>query len=74
MERNMRQESVGTAVSTLIGVVLLLALIFLFVPFMTIWSLNVLFHLNIPFALDTWFAASWLGGLVGNSVFRRTKD
>lgn len=70
----MQDKSAETAVSTMIGAGLLLALIFVFVPFMTIWSLNVLFHLNIPFAVDTWVAASWLGGLVGHSVLRRTKE
>jgi len=29
-------------------------------PFLTIWSLNELFSLNINYNLKTWLAASWL--------------
>jgi hypothetical protein len=69
----MQDASTGTLVTTIIGAILVIALIFVLVPLMTIWSLNVLFHLNIPFAIDTWIAASWLGGLVGHRVFNNSK-
>lgn len=30
-------------------------------PFVTIWSLNTLFSLAIPYTLETWAATVWLG-------------
>ena len=30
-------------------------------PFITIWSLNTLFGLAIPYTLETWGATVWLG-------------
>lgn len=40
--------------------ILLIAVAVLF-PFLTIWSLNTLFGLAIPFSIDTWAAVILLG-------------
>ena len=37
------------------GIIAFLALI-VFGPFITIWGLNTLFHLGIPYTLETYFA------------------
>lgn len=37
-------------------------------PFATIWSVNTLFGLTIPFTFDTWLASLILGGVVGGST------
>lgn len=37
-------------------------------PFATIWSINTLFGLAIPFTFDTWLASLILGGVVGGST------
>lgn len=50
---------------TAIGAVLVLALlVFVFgiIPIASIWALNTLFGLGIPYTLKTWFAALLLGG------------
>ena len=39
-------------------------LLIIFGPFLSIWAVNTLFGLTIPFTLKTWFAALVLGGLV----------
>ena len=44
----------------LLWLVLLIAITTLF-PLLTIWSLNTLCALNIPFTLDTWAAVILLG-------------
>jgi hypothetical protein len=44
----------------LLWLVLLVAVAVLF-PFLTIWSLNTLFGLAIPFTIDTWAAVILLG-------------
>jgi hypothetical protein len=41
-----------------VSVLVVLALIF--GPQITIWTLNTLFHLEIPITLATWFAMLWL--------------
>lgn len=35
------------------------------IPYFTIWSLNLLFHLEIPFNVETLAAALWLSVVVG---------
>ena len=45
----------------IIGIV---GLVIVFGPLLSIWSVNTLFGLTIPFSLKTWFAALVLGGLV----------
>ena len=43
--------------STLAGVGIITFILFLiFGPFMTIWGLNTLFKLDIPYTLETYFA------------------
>lgn len=36
-------------------------------PFATIWSINTLFGLTIPFTFDTWCASLILGSVVGGT-------
>jgi hypothetical protein len=36
-------------------------------PFITIWALNLLFGLAIPYNLATWAAALWVTSLVANN-------
>jgi hypothetical protein len=48
--------------------ILLVALVILG-PFITIWTLNTLFPaLAIPYTLETWLAALFLGGLITTNV------
>mgnify|MGYP003336924546 FL=1 len=42
------------------GILALLAVI-VFGPFITIWGLNTLFHLGIPYTLETYFAVIAVG-------------
>lgn len=52
----------------ILWLVILVAVATLF-PFLTIWSLNTLFGLTIPFTIDTWAAVILLGMfLKGNGV------
>jgi len=52
--------------------VLLVVLILGISPLITIWSINTLFHTNIPINLYTYFASLWLTGLVaGGSGVRK---
>jgi len=41
---------------TLVGIVVIVSLVLL-VPFLTIWSVNVLFSTNIPYTMETLAAA-----------------
>lgn len=50
---------------TVIGLVALAVVAFVFGPLLVIWSLNTLFPvLAIPYALETWFAAAVLNAMV----------
>jgi hypothetical protein len=51
----------------LIIAVIVIAIVVL-MPFATIWSINTLFGLTIPFTLDTWLASLILGGVVGGTT------
>ena len=46
--------------STLVGVFLAVIVIIVGAPLLTIWSLNTLFALAIPYTVTTWFATGWL--------------
>jgi hypothetical protein len=55
----------------MLKILLLIAFVILLIvlaPVATIWSLNTLFALNIPIGFDTWFAALFLGGVVGGTT------
>lgn len=55
----------------LMGITLIVALIIV-APLLTIWSLNTLFILGIPYNWETWASAAILfGGLFGPSIGRR---
>jgi hypothetical protein len=50
-------------------VILIVALFIVAGPLLVLWSLNTLFPvLAIPYAIETWFAALILGGLVKSRV------
>jgi hypothetical protein len=48
-------------------VAIVIALVVL-MPFATIWSINTLFGLTIPWTFDTWCASLILSGVVGGST------
>lgn len=48
------------------GAVLILMTLFLLIPFATIWSINVLFVLEIEYTVWTWLAMSWLLIILGS--------
>lgn len=51
-----------------IGGLILLVVVLLFLsPFISIWSINTLFHTNIPINLWTYLAVLWLTGLVAGT-------
>jgi hypothetical protein len=50
------QPTMAYAVGILLGAVLIL----IASPLATIWAINTLFSLAIPFTIPTWLAATWL--------------
>lgn len=46
-------------------VLLFLVALIIFGPLISIWSINTLFGLTIPYTLKTWFATLWLIGAAG---------
>lgn len=59
----------------IVGIIILILLLVVFGPFLTIWSMNILFPaLAIPFTFDTWAAVVLLGMWVRGTVdFRKNK-
>ena len=55
----MNQEEVET-----VALVVVVVLLIVFTPLATIWALNTLFVLTIPYSLETWTAALVLAGLI----------
>jgi hypothetical protein len=54
----------------MLALVTVLILVFgVFGPFLTIWALNTLFSLAIPYTFSTWVAAMWIG-LVVSPLFK----
>lgn len=47
-------------ISVVVVLLLLLASLIVFGPIFTIWSLNTVFGLEIPFNFQTWAAVIWL--------------
>jgi hypothetical protein len=45
---------------------LCLLLFLIFVPLLSIWSVNVLFSTDIPYSITTWIASMWLTVLILN--------
>jgi hypothetical protein len=43
-----------------LSVMIILALMIVFGPIFTIWSLNVVFGASIPLTLEVWFGVMWL--------------
>lgn len=50
-----------------LGFVLGILTIIIGVPLVTIWALNTLFTLTIPYNVSTWFAVLWLSGILAGS-------
>ena len=51
--------------------ILLLLLVIAFIlggPFVTIWALNTLFTLGIPFTFWTWLSVAWIQGIVLGTI------
>jgi integral membrane sensor domain MASE1 len=44
------------------------------VPLMTIWSINVLFGMGIPYNLSTWASSWWLGFIFGGGAYMVGKN
>jgi hypothetical protein len=60
--------------AVIIGLIVVLVLVFgVFGPFITIWALNTLFSLAIPYTLSTWLAAAWIG-LVISPLAKQNKS
>lgn len=47
--------------------------VILFVPLISIWSVNVLFLTEISYSVSTWFASMWLILLIANQ-YKREKQ
>lgn len=63
----MSDEVVG-CIAIIIGVVVVLAILW-GVPLLSIWSLNTLFSLTIPYTLKTWGASLFLIGFSQILIF-----
>ena len=57
-------------------VVLILILLGVFIvsPLVTIWSLNTLFSLTIPYTVATWFATVWLSLVTFGNVVSAVRN
>lgn len=51
------------------GLFLFFVALIAIVPLLTLWSLNVLFGLAIPYTLKTWFASLFLSSVVASSGY-----
>jgi len=40
----------------------------IFGPLISIWALNTLFGLSIPFTFATWFASLWISGIIAGGA------
>jgi cellulose synthase/poly-beta-1,6-N-acetylglucosamine synthase-like glycosyltransferase len=59
-------------VKLILLIILLLTIVF-FAPFITIWSMNTLFALTIPYTFWTWVAMSWLSLVTFGGVIHASK-
>ena len=50
-----------TTFASIIGLIVFILVFAAIGPFITIWALNTLFSLAIPYTLTTWAATAWLG-------------
>jgi hypothetical protein len=60
--------------SAVVLIFVIAILLIIFGPFLSIWAVNTLFGLTIPFTLKTWFAALVLGGLVSGRAGSRSSN
>lgn len=54
----------------LIGIILLIISFVVAGPLITLWVLNTLFGLSIPYTFLTWLAALLFNGMIGRVVYR----
>ena len=66
------QELIKDLVKISVTVAFIIAAV-IFGPLASIWSINTLFALSIPYTFDTWCAALLLGSVVGGHSFISTK-
>lgn len=55
------------------GFAVLVIILVIIGPILTIWSLNTLFSLTIPFTFETWAAAGVLSAVVSGGLFQSKK-
>lgn len=66
--KTFRSNTVSSPVAGLIiGVIILAILLVIFGPLVTIFALNALFNLAIPYTFVNWFATLWLSALISGS-------
>lgn len=57
-----------------LSLIILILLLFFWVPLIIIWSLNNLFMLNIPFTWKTWLSVYILWGLIASSMNKENSN
>ncbi len=55
----------------IVGITVLIVVLVVAGPLLTLWALNTLFPLAIPYSLKTWLAALLLGFLLSGSASNR---
>ena len=55
------------------GLAIFVILLVIIGPILTIWSLNTLFNLTIPFTFETWAAAGVLSAVVSGGLIQSKK-
>ena len=59
-------------IALVVGTIILLIIVLGAGPFLTLWSLNVLFNLGIVYSFQTWIATYFLVGVVtGKSLLNK---
>lgn len=56
-----------------LGIILGIVCLLVFTPFISIWSVNTIFGVNIAYTFSTWFAAFWLQVVVIAPKIKQTK-
>lgn len=67
------KDSNATAIAAAIGVIVIIALV-LMSPFVTIWSLNTLFKLDIQYTFWTWSAMLWINVTISGARYKGYKN
>lgn len=56
-----------------LGIILVVVCLLLLAPFISIWSVNTLFGVNIAYTFWTWMAAFWMQVVVIAPKIKQTK-